>query len=189
MGPSMPSMMGSQELISQWCWREANWSMERKRKIKTIDSHFLHSIYKPQKVCPGFGRLKATEILRGSQCPDQLCFFLAITEDFPKHGEVVLSDWKKIFPERAGCVRDSEAVGAILMSYCLGQKRGEWGEWAGCTLISTYAQKHGPIPSTSSFLSLSLLPLLFSSFLLGFFPPSFLTFLKRLLLFCFCGTC
>lgn len=65
MGPSAPSMMASQELISQWCWREAHWSMERKRKIKTIDSHFLNSIYKPQKSCPGLGRLKATKTLRG----------------------------------------------------------------------------------------------------------------------------
>lgn len=175
MGPSLPSMMASQELISQWCWQEANWSMERKRKIETIDSHFLNSIYKPQKFCPRLGRLKATEILRGPQCPNQLCFFLAITEDFPKHGEMVLSDWKRIFPERPGCLRDSEAVGAIVTSYCLGQKRGEWGEWAGCTMISTYARKHGPFPSTSSFLSLSLLPLFFSSFRVSFHPPPLLS--------------
>lgn len=189
MGPSTHSMMASQELISQWCWREAKWSMERKRKIKTIDSHFLSSIYKPQKFCPRPGKLKATKILRGSQCPNQLCFFLAIAEDFSKHREMVLSDWKRVFPERAGCLRDSEAAGAIVTSYCRGQKREGRGEWAGCTLISTYARKHGPFPSTSSFLSLSPLPLLFSSFLPSFFPPSFLTFLKRLLLFCFGAMC
>lgn len=182
--------MASQELISQWCWREANWSMERKRKIKTIDSHFFNSIYtnlrNPALALAGWRPLKHS----GDQSvPISCAFFLAITEDFQKHGKWCSVIEREYFLHRAGGRRDSEAGGAAITSCCLGQKREEPGEWAGCTRISMDARKQGPFPSASSSLSLSLLPLFLPFFLLSFFPHSFLTFLKCLLPFCFCDMC
>lgn len=170
MGSSLSLMTASQEIISQWCRREAgdaNWSMVQRRKIKTIDQHFLNPIYKPQKLCLELGRLNSTKNSGNQSVPVVFFIFSQSWKTLQNMQEMAFSDCSRIFLERFGDLRGYEGARMILASYCQGSRAEKGPE---NVLAEPWSWRMHKVENFSLylFLSLSLLPFLFS-FLLPFF--------------------